>query len=95
MLSSGVDHQEGGARIRLEVVTLPALVPRAGAGGELIPQLTAFFTSRAIFASSAGGQLLQREGGRPHGAVVEVRRVVEAELAYRVLNLSAPLHRFH
>jgi predicted enzyme related to lactoylglutathione lyase len=26
-----------------------------------------------------GGQLLQREGGRPHGAFVEVRRVVEAE----------------
>src|SRR5262249_43783821 len=26
-----------------------------------------------------GGQLRQGEGGRPHGAVVEVRRVVEAE----------------
>jgi hypothetical protein len=26
-----------------------------------------------------GGQLLQRERGRPHGAVVEVRRVVEAQ----------------
>ena len=26
-----------------------------------------------------GGQLLQREGGRPHGAVVEVRAVVEAQ----------------
>ena len=26
-----------------------------------------------------GGQLLQREGGRPHGAVVEVRLVAEAE----------------
>ncbi len=26
-----------------------------------------------------GGQLLQREGGRPHGALVEVRRVVEPE----------------
>src|SRR5947199_7876075 len=26
-----------------------------------------------------GGQLLQREGGRPHGAFVEVRRLLEAE----------------
>src|SRR5829696_10257295 len=26
-----------------------------------------------------GGQLLQREGGRPHGAIVEVRRVAEAQ----------------
>src|ERR687897_745189 len=26
-----------------------------------------------------GGQLLKREGGRPHDALVEVRRVVEAE----------------
>ena len=26
-----------------------------------------------------GGQLLQREGGRPHGAFVEIRCVVEAE----------------
>ena len=36
-----------------------------------------------------GSQLLQREGGRPHGAFVKVRHVVEANVAYLALNFCA------
>ena len=36
-----------------------------------------------------GGQLLQREGGRPHGAFVEVRLVLKPNVAYLVLNFCA------
>ena len=42
------------------------------------PQLTAFVTS-ALILSSSGSHLRQREGGRPHGAFVEVRLIAEAE----------------
>src|SRR5438132_888976 len=42
-------------------------------------QLTAFFTSAPMLASSAAVKLLQREGGRPPGAFVEVRLIAEAE----------------
>ena len=38
-----------------------------------------FLHERADPCLFGGGQLLQREGGRPHGAFVEVRLVVEAE----------------
>ncbi len=38
-----------------------------------------FLHERADPCLFGGGQLLQREGGRPHGAFVEVRRVAEAE----------------
>src|SRR5688572_4238436 len=38
-----------------------------------------FLHERADPGLVVGSQLLQREGGRPHGAVVEVRHVVEAE----------------
>ena len=38
-----------------------------------------FLHQRADLRLDGGGQLLDREGGRPHGAFVEVRRVVEAE----------------
>src|SRR5687768_13770107 len=38
-----------------------------------------FLHERADLCLFCGGQLLQREGGRPHGAFVEVRDVVEAE----------------
>src|SRR5205085_9685197 len=38
-----------------------------------------------------GGQLLQREGGRPHGAFVEVRRVAEAERRVPVFELVRAL----
>jgi hypothetical protein len=37
-----------------------------------------FLHERADLCLFGGGQLLQREGGRPHGAFVEVRRVAEA-----------------
>src|SRR6266545_2866635 len=35
--------------------------------------------ARDVAILVGGGQLRQREGGRPHGAFVEVRRVLEAE----------------
>src|SRR6202011_3533039 len=38
-----------------------------------------FLHERADPCLLGGGQLRQREGDRPHGAFVEVRRVVEAE----------------
>src|SRR3989454_4377993 len=38
-----------------------------------------FLHERADPCFGGGGQLLQREGGRPHGAFVEVRLVAEAE----------------
>src|SRR5437667_7331580 len=38
-----------------------------------------FLHQRADPCLFGGSQLLQREGGRPHGAFVEVRRVHEAE----------------
>src|SRR4030067_2243198 len=38
-----------------------------------------FLHERADPRLFGGRQLLQREGGRPHGAFVEVRRVAEAE----------------
>src|SRR5688572_9005152 len=37
-----------------------------------------FLHKRADLCLFGSGQLLQREGGRPHGAFIEVRRVVEA-----------------
>jgi hypothetical protein len=40
--------------------------PAAPWAARLGPQLTAFFTSAAIFASSAAVSFLEREGGRPH-----------------------------
>jgi hypothetical protein len=45
----------------------------------LRPQLTAFLTSAPDLLFLGGGQRLQREGGRPYGAVVELRLVAEAE----------------
>src|SRR5439155_2155977 len=38
-----------------------------------------FLHQRGDLCLFGGGQLLQREGGRPHGAFVEVRLVHEAE----------------
>ena len=38
-----------------------------------------FLHERADPCLFGGGQLLQREGGRPQGAFVEVRRIAEAE----------------
>src|SRR5215475_4791285 len=38
-----------------------------------------FLHERADPCLFGGGQLLQREGGRPHGALVEARLVAEAE----------------
>ena len=38
-----------------------------------------FLHERANPGVVGGSQLLQREGGRPHGAFVEVRLVAEAE----------------
>src|SRR5207253_8873192 len=38
-----------------------------------------FFHERADLCFGGGGQLLQGEGDRPHGAFVEVRLVAEAE----------------
>src|SRR5213595_2529016 len=38
-----------------------------------------FFHERADPCFGGGGQILQREGDRPHGAFVEVRLVAEAE----------------
>ena len=48
-----------------------------------------FLHERADPCLFGGGQLLQREGGRPHGAVVEVRLVAEAERRVPRLNLCA------
>jgi hypothetical protein len=38
-----------------------------------------FLHERGDLLLVGGGQLCQREGSRPHGAFVEVRRVLEAE----------------
>jgi hypothetical protein len=38
-----------------------------------------FLHERGDLLLVGGGQFCQREGGRPHGAFVEVRRVLEAE----------------
>src|SRR3954462_7011969 len=38
-----------------------------------------FLHERADLFLFGGGQPLQREGGRPHGALVEVRLIAEAE----------------
>src|SRR5918997_2308546 len=46
---------------------------------------------RADLCLFGGGQLLQREGGRPHGAFVEVRLVAEAERRVPRLELLGAL----
>ena len=53
-------------------------------------QRTAFFTSAVIRFSSAA-VLLERPGGRPHGAIVEVRRFLEAERRVPRLELLGAL----
>src|SRR6187200_2812118 len=66
-------------------------------------------TAARIFTSSAhrflhergdhllvgGGQLRQREGGRPHAAVVDRRRLVEAERRVPLLELVRALEEAH
>jgi hypothetical protein len=53
---------------------------RPGAGGQWRDQSSAhrFLHERADFCLYGGGQPLQREGDRPQGIFVEVRRVAEA-----------------
>src|SRR5215211_2890500 len=46
-----------------------------------------FLHERADLCLFGGGQLLQREGDRPHGAFVEVRILVEAERQVPLLEL--------
>src|SRR5207244_6279910 len=57
----------------------------------LPPSAHRFLHERADRCLLGGGQLLQREGGRPHGAVVEMRRVAEAERRVSRLELLAAL----
>src|SRR6266508_3280747 len=66
------------------LVTRERLVPTddpAKGGGQWRVQSSThrFLHERADLCLLVGGQLLQREGGRPHGAFVEVRLVAEAE----------------
>src|SRR5213593_4882649 len=60
-------------------------------GGQWRDQSSAhrFLHKRADLCLFGGGQLLQREGDRPQGVFVEVRRVAEADVAYLVLNFCA------
>src|SRR2546429_90563 len=50
-----------------------------------------FLHERADLCLFGGGQLLEREGGRPHVAFVEVRLVAEAERRVRRLELLRTL----
>src|SRR5512145_3493903 len=64
----------------LRLILVPTGDPAWG-GGQWRDQSSAhrFFNERADPCLFGGSQLLQCEGGRPQGAFVEVRRVVEAE----------------
>src|SRR3989440_9753088 len=53
--------------------------PRRGARWRVQSSAHRFLHEPADPCLFGGGQLLQREGGRPHGAFVEVRLVAEAE----------------
>src|SRR5512143_1001955 len=50
-----------------------------------------FLHERADSCLVGGGELLQREGGRPHGSFVEVRLVAEAERRVPRLELLCAL----
>src|SRR6266568_1957191 len=52
---------------------------RASHGGQAQSSADRLLHKRADLCLIGGGHLLQREGDRPHGAFVEVRRVVEPE----------------
>ncbi len=77
--------------------------PGRGPGGELSPQFTAFFTSRAIFASAAA---VNSFSAKEVGHMVPSSRFaasLKPNVPYRVLNFSAlwkkqttrSLHQFH
>src|SRR6202171_5031953 len=52
---------------------------RASCGWQAQTSAHRFLHERADPCLFGGGQLSEREGARPHGAFVEVRRVAEAE----------------
>src|SRR5215213_9811541 len=59
--------------------SLAVVVTRRGAGLRSSGSAHRFLHERADPCLFGGGQLLEREGGWPHGAFVEVRPVAEAE----------------
>src|SRR5215218_8985995 len=63
----------------LRLVLLRDRSDQAESGAQELGSAHRSLHERADLCLLGGGQLLQREGGRPHGAFVEVRLVAEAE----------------
>ncbi len=67
----------------------PAIPPRAGASGEASPQLTAFFTSALILASSAAVNFFNAKAVGHMAPSSRFDVSLKASVAYLVLNFCA------
>src|SRR6266550_2014781 len=65
--------------VTIAIVPMPLLFITGSSFVKASSSAHRFFHERADLCFGGGGQLLQREGDRPQGAVVEVRLVAEAE----------------
>src|SRR6266576_2620952 len=65
--------------VTIAIVPMPLLFITGSSFVKASSSAHRFFHERADPCFGGGGQLLQREGDRPHGAFVEVRLVAEAE----------------
>src|SRR5436853_672217 len=65
--------------VTIAIVPMPLLFITGSSFVKASSSAHRFFHERADLCFGGGGQLLQREGDRPHGAFVEVRLVAEAE----------------
>src|SRR2546422_3976225 len=65
--------------VTIAIVPMPLLFITGSSFVKASSSAHRFFHERADPCFGGGGQLLQREGDRPHGAFVEVRLIAEAE----------------
>src|SRR5881409_3740219 len=65
--------------VTIAIVPMPLLFITGSSFVKALTSAHRFLHERADPCLGGGGQLLQREGDRPHGALVEVRLVAEAE----------------
>src|SRR3972149_3109114 len=74
---------------RGNVSSRPTIPPRAGPSGELSPQLTAFFTSAPIFASSAAVNSFSAKATGHRASSSRFAASLKPNVAYLVLNFCA------
>jgi hypothetical protein len=67
----------------------PTIPPRAGPSDQLSPQLTAFFTSAAIFASSAAVNSFSAKATGHRAPLSRFAASLKPNVAYLVLNFCA------